>query len=65
MTHAERVEIAKARHADRCKAFWGFWTNGGQEPNDADFGFHHGWYQIDGENIGSHDYAPGPTYNID
>ncbi len=65
MTRTQAIETAAARHDDRCRAFWNFWTNGGTEPQDEDFGFHHGWFQISGFSIGSHEYAPGPTYNVD
>ncbi len=65
MTREQAIEIAKARHNDRCRAYWQFWTHGGQEPNDLTFGFRHGWIDIEGHAIGSHDYAPGPTYNVD
>lgn len=63
MTFEQATEIATARHNERTAAFWQFWTVGGQEPKDEDFGFHHGWFSIDGFSIGAHDYAPGPTYN--
>jgi hypothetical protein len=65
LDRAAAVEIAKSRHADRCRAWWHFWTHGGREPNDLDFGFHHGWFDIAGHSIGAHEYAPGPTYNVD
>jgi hypothetical protein len=65
MTRNQAIEIAIARHNDRCHAFWQFWMDRGQEPKDEDFGFHHGWFQVGGFNIGGHEYAPGPTYNQD
>ena len=65
MTRNEAIAIAKTRHAEVCRAEWAFWTNGGTEPNRRDYGFHHGWFQIEGYSIGSDEYAPGPTYDFD
>jgi hypothetical protein len=65
MTRSEAIEIAKDQHNKRCRAWHYFWMHGGKEPNDLDFGFHHGWTDIAGHSIGAHEYAPGPTYNYD
>jgi len=65
MNRSDAIKIATDNHNARCRAWWNFWTHGGKEPNDMDFGFRHGWTDIGGFSIGAHDYAPGPTYNVD
>jgi hypothetical protein len=65
MTREFAINLAIAQHKDRCKAWHKYWMNGGQEPRDENWGFHHGWFQIADYSIGAHEYAPGPTYNVD
>jgi hypothetical protein len=65
MDRQQAIEIAVARHNERCRAWWLFWTQGGIEPNDLDYGFHHGWFDLEGHGIGPHEYAPGPTYDAE
>jgi hypothetical protein len=65
MTRNQVIEMARAFHDARCRAWHRFWMNGGVEPDDHDWGFHHGWFSMAGHNIGAHEYAPGPTYNVD
>jgi hypothetical protein len=63
MTKIEAIAIAKIRHQEICK----YWSQGGDDYNvqSERWGYKHGWFQVGQFNIGSHDYAPGPTYNID
>lgn len=65
MTRQQAIEVAKTKFAARCAALWKFWTEGGREPNDTDFDFHHGWFSVGEYQIGAHEYAPGPTYSVD
>lgn len=65
MTHDQAVQMAIAKFAEVCKAEMTFWMHGGKEPDRRDYGFVHGWFQIEGHSIGAHEYALGPYYNGD
>jgi hypothetical protein len=64
--HEQAVAMAKAYFKAVCRAEMDYWMDRSKiEPKREDYGFKHGWFQWNGHSIGAHEYAPGPTYNVD
>jgi hypothetical protein len=58
MSRQQAIETAAARFTALNAALMNFWLGRGEQPNEAEYGYRHGWFLIDGHSISTQEFAP-------